>query len=135
MFRPSTGTCILLAPAEAARFVRWRWAPLQHSWDLRMHTLVFSRLAASCAAFSLTALFLGPLPAIGQQPWPAKPITIVNGFPAGAGTDIVLRMFQEPLEKDLGTQLVFEYKPGAGGNVGSEYVAKAPADGYTLMIG
>ena len=43
-------------------------------------------------------------------------------------------MFQESLEKDLGTQLVFEYKPGAGGNVGSEYVAKAQPDGYTLMI-
>jgi len=99
-----------------------------------MHTLVSRRLAASCAAFSLMALFLVPPPALGQQSWPAKPITIVNGFPAGAGTDIVLRMFQEPLEKDLGTQLVFEYKPGAGGNVGSEYVAKAPADGYTLMI-
>ena len=74
-----------------------------------------------------------PAPA-GAQQWPAKPITIVNGFPAGAGTDIVLRMFQESLEKDLGTQLVFEYKPGAGGNVGSEYVAKAQPDGYTLMI-
>ena len=69
------------------------------------------------------------------QPWPAKPITIVNGFPAGAGNDIVLRMFQEALEKDLGHALVFEYKPGAGGNVASEYVSKAAPDGYTLLIG
>ncbi len=81
----------------------------------------------------LAAFFLLPAP-LGAQQWPAKPITIVNGFPAGAGTDIVLRMFQESLEKDLGTQLVFEYKPGAGGNVGSDYVAKAQPDGYTLMI-
>jgi tripartite-type tricarboxylate transporter receptor subunit TctC len=81
----------------------------------------------------LAALLLLPAPASAQQ-WPAKPITIVNGFPAGAGTDIVLRMFQDALEKDLGTQLVFEYKPGAGGNVGSDYVAKAQPDGYTLMI-
>jgi tripartite-type tricarboxylate transporter receptor subunit TctC len=43
-------------------------------------------------------------------------------------------MFQDALEKDLGTQLVFEYKPGAGGNVASEYVARAQPDGYTLMI-
>src|SRR5262245_27102841 len=99
-----------------------------------MHTQVCCRLAASWGALCLTALACVPPSAVAQQPWPAKPITIVNGFPAGAGTDIVLRMFQEPLEKDLGTQLVFEYKPGAGGNVGSEYVAKAQADGYTLMI-
>jgi tripartite-type tricarboxylate transporter receptor subunit TctC len=81
----------------------------------------------------LVALFLLAMPADAQQ-WPAKPITIINGFPAGAGTDIVLRMFQDALEKDLGTQLVFEYKPGAGGNVASEYVARAQPDGYTLMI-
>jgi tripartite-type tricarboxylate transporter receptor subunit TctC len=71
----------------------------------------------------------------GAQPWPAKPITIVNGFPAGAGNDIVMRMYQEALEKDLGAALVFEYKPGAGGNVASEYVSKAAPDGYTLLIG
>ena len=71
----------------------------------------------------------------GAQQWPAKPITIVNGFPAGAGNDIVMRMFQEALEKDLGTPLVFEYKPGAGGNVGSEFVSKAAPDGYTFLIG
>ena len=83
----------------------------------------------------LAGLILGlaTLPATAQ-PWPNKPITIINGFPAGSGTDIVLRMFQEALEKDLGTQLVFEYKPGAGGNVGSEFVSKAQPDGYTLMI-
>jgi tripartite-type tricarboxylate transporter receptor subunit TctC len=84
-----------------------------------------------CAWLAAFLLLSAPL---GAQQWPAKPITIVNGFPAGAGTDIVLRMFQESLEKDLGTQLVFEYKPGAGGNVGSDYVAKAQPDGYTLMI-
>src|SRR4030095_7545344 len=71
----------------------------------------------------------------GAQPWPAKPITIINGFPAGAGNDIVMRMYQEALEKDLGTSLVFEYKPGAGGNVASEVVSKAAPDGYTLVLG
>jgi tripartite-type tricarboxylate transporter receptor subunit TctC len=71
----------------------------------------------------------------GAQPWPAKPITVVNGFPAGSGTDIVLRMYQGALEQELGVALVFEYKPGAGGNVGSEYVSRAAPDGYTLLIG
>src|SRR4029450_13955499 len=77
-----------------------------------MQTIVAYRLA--CAW--LAALFLLPAP-LGAQQWPAKPITIVNGFPAGAGTDIVLRMFQDSLEKDLGTRLVFEYKTGDGGKV------------------
>jgi tripartite-type tricarboxylate transporter receptor subunit TctC len=81
----------------------------------------------------LAALVLLPVPA-GAQTWPAKPITVINGFPAGSGTDIVLRMFQDALEKDLGTQLVLDYKTGAGGNVASDYVAKAAPDGYTLMI-
>jgi tripartite-type tricarboxylate transporter receptor subunit TctC len=87
------------------------------------------RLAWAC----LAAFLLLPASA-GAQQWPAKPIAVINGFPAGSGTDIVLRMFQDALEKDLGTQLVFDYKTGAGGNVASDYVAKAAPDGYTLMI-
>lgn len=89
-----------------------------------------------CVAATLLAVFVAAAAApAGAQQWPAKPITIVNGFPAGAGNDIVLRMYQEALEKDLGVALVFEYKPGAGGNVASEYVSKAAPDGYTLVIG
>ena len=83
----------------------------------------------------LVSFFPLTVPQTNAQTWPTKPITIVNGFPAGAGNDIVMRMFQEPLEKELGVALVFEYKPGAGGNIGSEYVAKAQPDGYTLLIG
>jgi tripartite-type tricarboxylate transporter receptor subunit TctC len=95
-----------------------------------MFTL-FSRRVACASLAAIGMVITAPA---GAQQWPAKPITIVNGFPAGSGTDIVLRMFQEALEKDLGTQLVFEYKPGAGGNVASEYIAKTQPDGYTLMI-
>jgi tripartite-type tricarboxylate transporter receptor subunit TctC len=87
------------------------------------------------ATFVVGALLLAPASPSEAQQWPSKPITIINGFPAGSGTDIVLRMFQEALEKDLGTQLVFDYKPGAGGNVASDYVARSQPDGYTLMIG
>ena len=96
-----------------------------------MSTLFYRRMACTWLAALLTLI---AAPASAQQ-WPAKPITIVNGFPAGAGNDIVMRMFQEALEKDLGTQLVFEYKPGAGGNVASEFVSKAAPDGYTFLIG
>ena len=96
-----------------------------------MSTLFYRRMAGTWLAALLT-LIAAPA---GAQQWPAKPITIVNGFPAGAGNDIVMRMFQEALEKDLGTPLVFEYKPGAGGNVASEFVSKAAPDGYTFLIG
>ncbi len=87
------------------------------------------------AAVQLVMFLVLTASSAGAQPWPAKPITIINGFPAGAGNDIVMRMYQEALEKDLGTSLVFEYKPGAGGNVASEVVSKAAPDGYTLVLG
>ena len=73
-------------------------------------------------------------PAIAQK-WPEKPVTVVMGFPAGSGVDVIARLVQTPIEQDLGTQLVFEYKAGAGGNVASEYVAKARSDGYTILLG
>ena len=72
-------------------------------------------------------------PAAAQ--WPSKPVTIVQGFPAGSGIDIVARVMQEPLEKALGTTIVFDYKAGAGGNNASAFVAKAAPDGHTLLIG
>lgn len=69
------------------------------------------------------------------QDWPSKPITIVEGFPAGSGIDIVGRTLQESMEKTLNTRIITEYRPGAGGNLASEYVAKARPDGYTILIG
>lgn len=96
-----------------------------------MNMLQSRRAAWLC----LAALLLAMTPPAAAQQWPAKPITIVNGFPAGAGNDIVMRMYQEALEKDLGVALVFEYKPGAGGNLASEHVSKAAGDGYTLLVG
>ena len=73
--------------------------------------------------------------AAAAQSWPSKPVTIVHGFPAGSGLDIIGRIIQGPLEKALGTTIVFDYKAGAGGNLGSEFVAKAAPDGYTFVFG
>jgi tripartite-type tricarboxylate transporter receptor subunit TctC len=79
---------------------------------------------------------LGLLPAIAwAQSWPAHPITIVMGFPAGSGVDVVARMLEEPMEKSLGAKLVMDYRTGAGGNLASEAVARAKPDGYTLLLG
>lgn len=69
------------------------------------------------------------------QQWPSAPITMVMGFPAGSGVDVVARLLQEPIERALGTRIVNEYRTGAGGNLASELVAKARPDGYTILLG
>jgi len=84
------------------------------------------------------ALFLTATSASAQaqsSDWPTKPINIYMGFPAGSGVDVVARMLQPSLEKSLGQRLIIDYKPGAGGNLASEAVAKAKPDGYTLLLG
>jgi tripartite-type tricarboxylate transporter receptor subunit TctC len=69
------------------------------------------------------------------QPWPSHPVTILMGFPAGSGVDVVARLLQEPMEKSLGAKIVTDYRTGAGGNLASEAVARAKPDGYTLLLG
>ena len=82
----------------------------------------------------LGTFLLLPGLAFGQA-WPSQPITVIMGFPAGSGVDVVARMLQEPMEKSLGGRLVMDYRTGAGGNLASEAVAKARPDGYTLLLG
>jgi tripartite-type tricarboxylate transporter receptor subunit TctC len=79
-------------------------------------------------------LLLFPLTALAQT-WPAQPITILMGFPAGSGVDVVARLLQEPMEKALGGKIITDYRTGAGGNLASEAVARARPDGYTLLLG
>ena len=67
------------------------------------------------------------------QAYPSRPVRIVVGFPAGGATDIQARLMGEWLTERLGQQFIVENKPGASGNIGTETVAKAPADGYTLL--
>ena len=69
------------------------------------------------------------------QGWPAQPITMLMGFPAGSGVDVVARLLQEPMEKSLGGRIVTDYRTGAGGNLASEAVARAKPDGYTILLG
>ena len=88
-------------------------------------------LKAPLAAF---ALFLSAASASAQD-WPSRPITVLMGFPAGSGVDVIARMLQPSLEKSLGQRLVLDYKTGAGGNVASEIVANARPDGYTFLLG
>ena len=72
---------------------------------------------------------------VSAQTWPTKPIKIVLGFPPGGATDILSRDFAAKLGEELKQQVIIENKPGAGGTIGADIVAKAAPDGYTLTIG
>src|SRR5664279_5857834 len=67
--------------------------------------------------------------------WPTKPVRIVVPFAPGGTTDILARALAPELGKAFGQSFIVENKPGAGGNLGADLVAKAPADGYTLLMG
>ena len=68
------------------------------------------------------------------QGFPAKPITIVVAYPAGGDTDAIARLFAEKLSTRIGQPVIVDNRPGASGVIGSSFVAKAPADGYTLLL-
>ncbi len=70
----------------------------------------------------------------GAQSFPVKPLRLVVPFPAGASSDIVGRMLGEKVSDELGQQVVPDNRPGAGGNLGLVFTAKAPPDGYTMVI-
>ncbi|MCG7360254.1 tripartite tricarboxylate transporter substrate binding protein [Roseomonas sp. ACRSG] len=84
----------------------------------------------------LLALLMPAIPGAQAQEasWPSRPITILGGFPSGAGTDIYARKLAEPLSQVLNVPVVVEPRTGAGGNIASDIVAKARPDGYTLLL-
>lgn len=83
----------------------------------------------------LAALLAAAPAARAQDAWPSRPITFMSGFPNGAGTDIYMRRFSEPLSRALGQPIVVDNRSGAGGNIASDYVSKQRPDGYLFMIG
>lgn len=90
-------------------------------------------------AFSSVALVVGlavPLCAVAQNDkWPDHAITIVGGFPGGAGTDLYARKLGQSLTAALGVPVVTDNKTGAGGNIASDFVARSRPDGYTYLLG
>lgn len=90
----------------------------------------FSRLTK---ALALSAS-LAAAPVIAAE-WPEHPITMLMGFPAGSGVDVIARGIQEPLQQALGVPVIIDYRSGAGGNLASAAVARAKPDGYTILLG
>jgi len=85
-------------------------------------------------AIALAAVSAGlTLPAFAQE-YPTKSIRMVVPFPAGGGSDIVARVLAQRLTATLGQTMVADNRAGASGNIAAEIVAKAPADGYTLLF-
>lgn len=89
------------------------------------------RGALTALAASLLALPCGAL----AQSYPDKPIRLIVPFPPGGGADTLARLVMQRASKELGQPVVFDNRPGAGGNLGAQIAAKSPADGYTLLYG
>jgi tripartite-type tricarboxylate transporter receptor subunit TctC len=81
----------------------------------------------------LAILLLAPCLALAQA-YPSKPVRLIVPFPAGGTTDLIARMIQAKFQEHLGQTLIIENRGGAGGSIGAAEVAKAPADGYTLLM-
>lgn len=96
------------------------------------HRLMRPMLAVLCTGCMAVATQAG---AQGADHYPSKPITYVVPFAAGGTTDLLGRLIGQRLSQVLGQSVVVENRAGAGGNIGSDYVSKAPADGYTLLGG
>ena len=95
---------------------------------------------SSIATFAATNLALAMLPFALAAPvladgYPARPIKLVVPYAAGQGTDVAARHLVERIARELGGTIIVDNRAGAGGNIGSQLAAKAPADGYTLLMG
>ncbi|MBU8537978.1 Bug family tripartite tricarboxylate transporter substrate binding protein [Falsiroseomonas tokyonensis] len=78
---------------------------------------------------------LAAMPALAQDNWPSRPIEFLGGFPNGSGVDIYARRLAAPLSQALGVPVVVNNRVGAGGNIASDYAAKARPDGYLILFG
>jgi tripartite-type tricarboxylate transporter receptor subunit TctC len=87
-----------------------------------------------CARMLLGSMCLLAATAAHAQGWPAKALRFVVPFPPGGGNDILARVVAEKLGQGLGQPVLIDNKPGAGGNIGTDIVAKSPADGYTVLL-
>ena len=95
--------------------------------------MIKRRLLGLAASLAVLAPFMWAPPA-EAQPYPTRSVAVIVPFPAGGSADTLARLIGQYVGDRLGHNFVVENKPGAGGNLGTDFVAKAPADGYTLLL-
>lgn len=94
------------------------------------------RLKIQLLALALAGAALGVFSTLSlAQPYPSKPIRLIVPFPPGGTTDVVARLVAAKISAAWGEQVVTDNRPGAGGTIGTEIAAKAPGDGYTILMG
>jgi len=116
--------------------VKQRWSEAVtgiHHRIARFRPIVMGHLRA---ALHLAAVVLvaGLSPEGAAQKFPVKPIRMVSAFAPGGGTDILARAIAAPVSEALGQPIVVDNRPGAGGAIGSDFVARAAPDGYTIIM-
>src|SRR5262245_9386789 len=82
-------------------------------------------------ALTLALTVVAAVPNASADSYPSRPIRLIIGFPPGSAADITARLVGDVMSRTLGQQIVVEARPGAGSNIGAEFVARSPADGYT----
>ena len=106
---------------QIAKTSRWRR-------QMRFSRRIFLRLASATGGLSL-------MPNLARaEAYPSRPVHMIVDIPAGLAPDVLARLVAEPLSHHYGREFVVENRPGAGGNVGAEYVIRAAPDGYTLLV-
>ena len=93
----------------------------------------FFRKAVLTAIIAMSTLI--PLRSAYSQTYPTKPIHLIVPYPAGGGTDFFARLVGQKMSELISQPIVVENKPGAATNLGADFVAKAPPDGYTVLLG
>jgi tripartite-type tricarboxylate transporter receptor subunit TctC len=93
----------------------------------------FSRSAVLIAIVGMSVLT--PVQSASAQTYPTKPIHLIVPYPAGGGTDFFARLVGQKMSELIGQPIVVENKPGAATNLGADFVAKAPSDGHTVLLG
>ena len=96
--------------------------------------MVLRRIAMGLVALGLCA-FTSPIGDALALDYPTRPVTIVVGYTPGATSDLLARTVAERLNAAWGQSVIVDNRSGVGGNIAAAYVARAPADGYTLMVG